>query len=175
MAKICIICGEDCSNEPRFKNEDGHYVCARCYETQDDTEAPSPKLKRLNLVSGTYGAAVLKKAISVHGIFWGTISIAIFLIQKLILPAVLLILIVFFWKSMWPALGWLDLSFKLFALVGLTFLFVLVSFFNLIMPFLISPEAYEAGSHRLARRGPIGSSYGGGCGSSCGGGCGGGD
>ena len=39
MAKICVICSQDCSNEPRFKDEDGHYVCASCYETQDDTEA----------------------------------------------------------------------------------------------------------------------------------------
>ena len=51
MAKICIICNEDCSNEPRFKNEDGHYVCARCHAIQqdndqqqvDETEAPTPK------------------------------------------------------------------------------------------------------------------------------------
>ena len=51
MAKICIICNEDCSNEPRFKNEDGHYVCARCHATQqdndqqqvDDTEARTPR------------------------------------------------------------------------------------------------------------------------------------
>ena len=34
MAKICIICNEDCSNEPRFKNEDGHYLHQSCHVTE---------------------------------------------------------------------------------------------------------------------------------------------
>ena len=50
MAKICIICNDDCSNAPRFKTEGGHYVCARCHATWqdndqqqlDDTEARTP-------------------------------------------------------------------------------------------------------------------------------------
>ena len=51
MSKICIICSEDCSNAPRFKTDDGHYVCARCHAIQqdndqeqvDEIEAPTPK------------------------------------------------------------------------------------------------------------------------------------
>lgn len=34
MAKICIICNGDCSNEPRFKNEDGHYLHQSCHVTE---------------------------------------------------------------------------------------------------------------------------------------------
>ena len=34
MSKICVICNEDCSNEPRFKNEDGRYVHQKCFSTE---------------------------------------------------------------------------------------------------------------------------------------------
>ena len=75
---------------------------------------------------------------------------------------------------------WPELLLGLFAFGVLTIVFVAICFFNLIMPFLISPEAYEAGERRAARRHrrlSSGSSWGGSCGSSCGGGggCGGGD
>lgn len=36
MVKICIICNEDCSNEPRFQNEDGHYLHQRCHVTEGE-------------------------------------------------------------------------------------------------------------------------------------------
>ena len=36
MSKICVICNEDCSNEPRFKNEDGAYIHQQCYVAEDD-------------------------------------------------------------------------------------------------------------------------------------------
>jgi len=63
VTKICIICNEDCSNEPRFKNEDGHYVCARCHATQqdndqqqvDETKAPEP---RWAVFCGYFGLAL---------------------------------------------------------------------------------------------------------------------
>ena len=32
MAKICVICGEDCSGRPRIKDPKGHYYCKSCHE-----------------------------------------------------------------------------------------------------------------------------------------------
>jgi len=31
MAKICIVCIQDCSSEPRYKDADGRYTCKKCY------------------------------------------------------------------------------------------------------------------------------------------------
>jgi len=36
MAKICIICGEDCSSEPRFTDDDGRYIHRRCYGHEEN-------------------------------------------------------------------------------------------------------------------------------------------
>ncbi len=33
MAKICIVCGEDCSTRPRVKNPQGEYACRACADT----------------------------------------------------------------------------------------------------------------------------------------------
>ena len=31
MGKICIVCNQDCSSEPRYKDVDGRYTCKKCY------------------------------------------------------------------------------------------------------------------------------------------------
>ena len=36
VTKICIICYEDCSNEPRYKTEDGRYIHQRCYGHEEN-------------------------------------------------------------------------------------------------------------------------------------------
>ena len=45
MAKICIICNEDCSNEPRFKNEDGHYLHQSCHLIQQAANKKKKPIK----------------------------------------------------------------------------------------------------------------------------------
>ena len=46
MPKICVICGEDCSNRPRTKDARGRYYCMACYEQQRQkqqaVQAPAP-------------------------------------------------------------------------------------------------------------------------------------
>ncbi len=32
--KVCVICGDDCSNKPRTKDTKGRYFCKRCYESR---------------------------------------------------------------------------------------------------------------------------------------------
>src|SRR5437867_10526512 len=45
-AKICVACGEDCSNRPRTKDAKGRYFCKPCYEKavqhQRSAAAPAP-------------------------------------------------------------------------------------------------------------------------------------
>jgi len=40
MEKICIICGRDCSTEPRFKNDEGQYLHEACYQREQENAAP---------------------------------------------------------------------------------------------------------------------------------------
>ena len=45
MAKICIVCGEDCSTRPRVKNPQGEYACRTCADTaaaRGVVSGPSP-------------------------------------------------------------------------------------------------------------------------------------
>ena len=46
MSKICVICNEDCSNEPRFKNEDGQYLHQSCHLSQQATNKEKSSLDR---------------------------------------------------------------------------------------------------------------------------------
>jgi hypothetical protein len=40
-AKICVICGSDCSTAPRFQDDHGHYYHERCYSPGNSMIAPS--------------------------------------------------------------------------------------------------------------------------------------
>ena len=46
MSKICVICNEDCSNEPRFKGDDDRYIHQRCYVHEENLSGqlePTPQ------------------------------------------------------------------------------------------------------------------------------------
>ncbi len=43
MAKICIVCGEDCSTRPRVKNPRGEYACRVCADTAASKGVVSPQ------------------------------------------------------------------------------------------------------------------------------------
>lgn len=40
--KICTICGQDCSNSPRFKDEQGRYVHESCYYQNQTVQTAAP-------------------------------------------------------------------------------------------------------------------------------------
>jgi hypothetical protein len=44
--KICVVCGEDCSNSPRAKDKQGNYICKACADKRRGAEGgkkPAPK------------------------------------------------------------------------------------------------------------------------------------
>jgi len=40
--KICVICGQDCSDAPRFKDDQGRYQHESCYHSSQQSEPPAP-------------------------------------------------------------------------------------------------------------------------------------
>ena len=40
-AKICVICGEDCSKRPRVKDASGRYRCEACVASQVSARSPT--------------------------------------------------------------------------------------------------------------------------------------
>ncbi|MEM1185522.1 MAG: hypothetical protein AAGI53_11055 [Planctomycetota bacterium] len=39
MAKICVLCNEDCSDRPRIKNPEGQYACKACVEARQKSKS----------------------------------------------------------------------------------------------------------------------------------------
>ncbi len=79
MAKICVICGEDCSGRPRTKDRRGRYYCLGCYERarqQQNTahqaesegthEVPSEPPPLSELMNGVVGEAESMPAAPAH-------------------------------------------------------------------------------------------------------------
>ncbi len=38
-SKVCVLCGEDCSNKPRIKDSHGNYYCKSCHQEAEHRKA----------------------------------------------------------------------------------------------------------------------------------------
>jgi len=61
MAKLCVVCGEDCSAKPRVKDETGNYACRECagaaaqqqqQQHQQQQQQQQPRAAKVAVVAG---------------------------------------------------------------------------------------------------------------------------